>query len=55
MPTKMQPVIIRGIALHLVKLQRDGRAKLLDGSEFNHGELYKMMSKPWGYIDKNRL
>ncbi|ORZ19430.1 beta-lactamase-like protein, partial [Absidia repens] len=53
--TSMQPVIVRGVALHLLKLQQDGRAKILDGSTYDPEKLFSMMHKEWCYIDKSRL
>ncbi|KAI8072608.1 beta-lactamase-like protein [Gongronella butleri] len=55
MPTSMQPVVVRGIALYLIKLQKDGLARMLDGSAFDSGKLYEMMYKEWSYVDRSRL
>ncbi|KAI8089518.1 beta-lactamase-like protein [Halteromyces radiatus] len=55
MSTDLQPVIVRGIALHMLKLQEEGRAKILDGSTFNQMEMYTMMHKEWCYIEKSHL
>ncbi|SAM07288.1 hypothetical protein [Absidia glauca] len=53
--THMQPVIVQGIALHLLKLQQDGRAKILDGTAYDPNKLFLMMHKEWCYVDKSRL
>lgn len=57
-----QPAFLRGIALHLQKLERDGVVRLRNtGSDNDHEENFdsldvvKMVNKEWLYIGKSQL
>ncbi|CAO3590328.1 unnamed protein product [Absidia cylindrospora] len=52
---EMQHIIVLGITLHLLKLQHDGRARLLSATDFDHDDLYSMLHKEWCYVGKCRL
>ncbi|KAF7720996.1 hypothetical protein EC973_005633 [Apophysomyces ossiformis] len=49
--SRMYAVIIRQVALHMLKLEVDGKAKLVDGSSgYDKTNVFEMIDKSWCYM-----
>ncbi|ORZ03214.1 beta-lactamase-like protein [Syncephalastrum racemosum] len=55
LPPEVQPAYIRGIALHLLKLQHDGKVRAKDATVANKYDVYDLISKEYYYIGNSRL
>ncbi|KAI8371475.1 beta-lactamase-like protein [Radiomyces spectabilis] len=55
-PYALQAAVVRGVALHLLKLEKEGRARLSDGSTgYNSTNVFEMVHKEWSLFPQPRL